>query len=131
MQLVENFKTLKKTGETATHEITLDGVLVDNNDFPANLLVELVSVKVDAETTITIDPPRRFVPTPHEATADNELIVVYSNKGPEDEKGTVLVKGHIIKDNGTIRISGSGFESATIEVSEFVPELDDPISTEE
>lgn len=126
MQLVDNVKDLKTIGEPTVYHIKLDEILTIEGEFPFNTLVELDEINVDGKESIFFTSPRRFIPAPNSATADNESILMYTNKESEDGKGTVLVKGHLIKDNGTIRINGEGFLSVKVSVWNYVSELDDP-----
>ncbi|QYN80013.1 hypothetical protein PQD71_gp120 [Kosakonia phage Kc263] len=129
---VEDVNRLTPVGAAKKYTVKRGETLVIEDQLPENALFLLVYIN-DGMEGIDIGMPnggRRFVPTFDQAKADNELIVQWSNLGvnaePEERANDNLIKirGHVIKDLGTISINGEGFESVDIEVYAYEPEQD-------
>lgn len=128
---VEDVKRLESAG--MVKKITVNcGETVVLDDLPENALFLMVFIN-DGGDGIDIGLPnggRRFVPTFDQAKADNELIVQWNNLAMQSEDNDlpidnpIKIRGHVIKDLGTLSINGEGFESVDIEIHEYVPEVD-------
>lgn len=123
---VENVSRLIPTGPVKKYTIKLGEMLVlDPEDVPENILIIMTFINTGSEgMEIGLpDGGRRFVPTFSAADADNELIIKWGNPCINDElpENIIKVKGHFIKDLGTLTISGEGFESVEVEISGSIP----------
>lgn len=126
---IENVNRIIPKGEPKKYTIKCGETLV-LEDLPKNALFMLVYINDGSEgLDIGLDNGgRRFVPTFDQKKAENELIVQWSNLGQNAEPearantGVIKIRGHVIKDLGTISINGEGFESVDIEIYEYTPE---------
>lgn len=126
---IENVNRVVPKGEPTKYTIKRGETLTLDN-VPQNALFMLVYIN-DGSEGIDIgleNGGRRFVPTFDQKKAENELIVQWSNLGQNAEpearanNSVIKLRGHVIKDLGTISINGEGFESVEIEMYEYTPE---------
>jgi hypothetical protein len=108
-------KLLETTGVCKPLEIKIDESYIhDENVLPKDILVMLYQVTTNNDEIIVFEPARLFVPSFDKKEEEDNLIFSWSNRDEEHKTDTVIVKGHVIKSNGTIRMMGEGYKEAVV-----------------
>lgn len=129
--MIEAVANLQTIGETKTYIIKKNETKVfEEGELPKRCVVHLLEVRAEGEEII-FEKPRPFVPTFQIDKSENESILAWSNK-EETENPTIKVKGHLIKDLGTLAFHGEGYTEVIVNITESfsIEELGNTIANE-
>lgn len=117
---VENTNGLVLIGEPESYTVNCGEMLVMDKKLPPQSVFVLADIHgIPEGTVVTLGNHRRFIPTFETAKSQNEYLVAWDSPEQDDEgKPLVRIRGHIIKDLGTINMTGWGYEKVDVHVYE-------------